>query len=138
MDRSVVHTGEIPLFDPEDFDPEPSREMIELDMKAVDRALQTEELALKLWYFHPGEQMRYHAHRTQEEVYYVIRGEFSVILGPPEDLETYEVGPGDFYVAGPEVGHGHRYVGEDRGVVLAIGAPNVTDLGVDPATLHEA
>jgi hypothetical protein len=30
------------------------------------------------------------------------------------------------------VGHGHRYVGDDRGVILAIGAPAVDDEGLDP------
>jgi hypothetical protein len=33
------------------------------------------------------------------------------------------------------VGHGHRYVGDDRGVVLAVGAPNVDDPGMDPHAL---
>lgn len=137
MDGSVAHLDEMELFDPADFDADPSDELLELDVKAVGRALDTEEVALKVWYFEPGDEMRYHAHREQEEVYYVMEGKFSVILGPPDDFETHELGPGSFYAAGRDVGHGHRNVGEEVGVVLAIGAPDVTDLGVDPATIQD-
>jgi quercetin dioxygenase-like cupin family protein len=137
MDESVVHLNEMELFDPADFDAEPSDELVELDVKAVDRALDTENMSLKVWYFKPGDEMRYHAHREQEEVFYVIEGTFSVILGPPDNFETYQIDPGGFYAAGPDVGHGHRNVGEEVGVMLAIGAPDVTDLGVDPAEIHE-
>ena len=36
----------------------------------------------------------------------------------------------------PEIGHGHRYVGDDRGVVLSVGAPAVEDPGLDPHQLE--
>lgn len=55
---------------------------------------------------------------------------------PPDDEETVEVAPGAFWVAGPETGHGHRYLGEGRGEVLAIGAPPVEDVGRHPSAFE--
>ncbi|WP_255196224.1 cupin domain-containing protein [Halorarius litoreus] len=106
-----------------------------LNIRAIDDALGTQEIGVKLWYFEPGEEIQYHAHSEQEELYYVIEGEFSLKLGKSGEEEYVEAGPGTFWVAGPETGHGHRYVGENRGVVLALGAPRVDDPGLDPHSL---
>jgi quercetin dioxygenase-like cupin family protein len=97
--------------------------------------LHTDEVNATLWYFEPGEEIGYHAHSEQEELYYVVEGEFSLKLGRSGETEIVEVGPGDFWAAGPGVGHGHRYVGDDEGVVLAIGAPPVEDPGLGPHDL---
>lgn len=114
---------------------EPSQkdEFRNLSMVPVDDALGAEQLQIKLWYFDPGEEIIYHAHTEQEELYYILEGEFSLKLGNPDDLEFKDVGPGTFYVAGPETGHGHRYIGDDTGVVMAIGAPVGFDPGRNPA-----
>jgi uncharacterized cupin superfamily protein len=56
-------------------------------------------------------------------------------LGPSGEEEYVEAGPGTFYRAGPETGHGHRNVGDTTGVVLAFGAPAVEDPGLDPHSL---
>ena len=107
----------------------------DLNIRAIDDALGTQEIGVKLWYFEPGEEIQYHAHSDQEELYYVVEGEFSLKLGKSGEEEFVEAGPGTFWVAGPETGHGHRYVGADRGVVLAMGAPRVEDPGLDPHSL---
>lgn len=107
----------------------------DLDIRQIDRALGLENTRVKIWYFEPGEEIRYHAHSEQEEIYYIMEGEFSLKLGRSGEEEYYEVGPGTFYAAGPEIGHGHRYLGDDRGKVLAIGAPSVDDPGLDPHQL---
>lgn len=132
VEYEVVDTDDVPrtdLSDVEDIPPD-------LDIHAVDDLLGLDELRLKLWYFEPGEEISYHAHGEQEEVYFVLEGEFSLKLGRSGDTEIREVGPGDFWAAGPEIGHGHRYVGDDEGVVLAIGAPDVADPGLDPHELE--
>lgn len=103
--------------------------------KQLTAALGLEECHVNVWHYEPGDETAFHAHLDQEEVFYVIEGEFEVTLGDPADPTTETVGPGTAYAAGPEVGHGHRYVGEDRGVVLAIGAPPVDDTFRDPSTL---
>jgi len=109
----------------------------DLDIKPVGRQLGLEEMRATVWYFDPGEEIQYHAHSEQEELFFVLEGEFSLKLGRSGEAEYVEAGPGTFWAAGPETGHGHRYVGDDRGVVLALGAPPVEDPGIDPHTLDD-
>ncbi|WP_424018722.1 cupin domain-containing protein [Halorientalis pallida] len=103
--------------------------------KQLTAALGLEESHVNVWRYEPGDSTAFHAHREQEEVFYVLAGEFEVTLGDPEDPETRTIGPGTAYAAGPEVGHGHEYLGDDEGLVLAIGAPPVDDTFRDPETL---
>lgn len=132
MDYGVVHSDDVRLTDLSEIEEIPP----DLDIRSLDDALGTEELNVNLWYFDPGEEIQYHAHSEQEELYYVLEGEFSLKLGRSGEEEFVEVGPGTFYAAGPEVGHGHRYLGDDQGIILAIGAPAVEDPGLDPHDLE--
>jgi quercetin dioxygenase-like cupin family protein len=127
----VVHEDDVRVTDLSEIEEIPP----DLDIRAIDESLSTDQLAVKIWYFEPGEEIQYHAHSEQEELYYVLEGEFSLKLGPSGEAEYVEAGPGTFWVAGPETGHGHRNVGDDRGAVLAVGAPNVEDPGMDPHSL---
>jgi uncharacterized cupin superfamily protein len=131
MDHEVVHTDDVPVTDLSEIDEIPP----DLDIRSLGDALGTDEMNVNLWYFDPGEEIQYHAHAEQEELYYVLTGEFSVTLGGSGEEETTEVGPGTFYAAGPEIGHGHRYLGDEQGIILAIGAPAVEDPGLDPNDL---
>ncbi|MFB6084191.1 MAG: cupin domain-containing protein [Halorientalis sp.] len=131
MEYEVLDTEDVPLTDLSDVEDVPP----DLDIRPVGRTMGLEEMHVTLWYFEPGEEINYHAHSEQEELYYVIEGEFSLKLGRSGETETMEVGPGAFWAAGPEIGHGHRYVGDDEGVILAIGAPGVEDPGLDPHDL---
>ncbi len=127
----VVDTDDVPLQDLSESEEMPP----DLNIRAIDAALGTEQIGVKLWYFEPGEEIGYHAHNEQEELFYVLEGEFSLKLGESGEEEYVEAGPGTFWVAGPEMGHGHRCVGDEQGVVLAIGAPYVDDPGLDPHSL---
>lgn len=131
MEYDVVSTEDVPVTDLSEIDAVPP----DLDIRDIDAALGLDNIQAKLWYFEPGEEIQYHAHSTQEEFYYVIEGEFSLKLGRSGETEIREVGPGAFWAAGPEIGHGHRYIGDSQGVVLAIGAPAVSDPGLDPHQL---
>lgn len=131
MDYAVVEPEEVPVTDLSEVDAVPP----DLDIRPIGDALGLENLRLTLWYFKPGEEIQYHAHSEQEEVFYVLDGEFSLKLGRSGEEEFREVGPGAFWAARPEVGHGHRYIGDDRGVVLAMGAPNIDDPGIDPHSI---
>jgi quercetin dioxygenase-like cupin family protein len=131
MDYRVLHEDEMDEVDLSEVEGVPP----DLTIKSVDDALGLDELGAKLWLFEPGEEIQYHAHSEQEEVYYALEGTFSLKLGRSGETEVREVGPGTFWVAKPEVGHGHRHVGDDRGVVLALGAPAVEDPGMDPHSL---
>lgn len=131
MEYEVLDLENVPLTDLAGDDDVPP----DLEIRAIDAALGLSNLRAKAWYFEPGDEIGYHAHSTQEELYYVLEGEFSVKIGRSGETEIVEVGPGALYAAGPEVGHGHRYLGDDRGVILAFGAPAVDDPGLDPHSL---
>jgi len=133
MGYEVVDTDDVPITDLSEIEEVPP----DLDIRDVGEALGAEQMRAKLWYFDPGEEIQYHAHGEQEELYYVLQGEFSLKLGRSGEEEYVEAGPGTFYVAGPETGHGHRYVGDEQGVILALGAPPVEDPGLDPHSLDE-
>jgi len=131
MEYEIVKTEDVPTTDLSEIDEVPP----DLNIRDVGNALGTRETVMKIWYFEPGEEIQYHAHSEQEEIYYAIEGEFSLKLGKSGEEKYTEVDEGTFWIARPEVGHGHRYIGDDRGVVLAIGAPPVNDPGLDPHSL---
>jgi quercetin dioxygenase-like cupin family protein len=131
MDSEIVHTDDVPVTDLSEIEEIPP----DLDMRSLGDALETDEMNVNVWYFDSGEEITYHAHSEQEELYYVLTGEFEVTVGRAGEEETHEVGPGTFYAAGPEIGHGHRYLGDEQGIILAIGAPAVDDPGLDPHDL---
>lgn len=112
----------------------------DLTMSTVGGTLGTQEMEVKIWYFDPGEEIAYHAHEAQEELFYVIQGEFSVKIGRSGDEEYIDVGPGDFWAAAPMIGHGHRYVGDGQGILLAVGAGGGLREpgGLNPHALDEA
>jgi len=133
MEYEVLDTEDVPVTDLSDVEGVPP----DLDIRPVGQHMGLENLHVTLWYFEPGEEIQYHAHSEQEEFYYVVEGEFSLKLGRSGEEEFVDVGPGAFWAAGPKTGHGHRYTGDDEGVVLAIGAPAVEDPGLDPHSLDE-
>jgi quercetin dioxygenase-like cupin family protein len=130
-DYEVVHLDDVTVTDLSEVEGVPP----DLDVKRVGDALGAEEVRATVWYFEPGEEIQYHAHSEQEELYYVLEGTFSLKLGESGEEEYVEVGPGTFWIAKPEIGHGHRNVGDERGAVLAFGAPPVDDPGLDPHSL---
>lgn len=133
MEYEVVDTEDVPVTDLSEIESLPP----DLEIRDIDAVLGTENMIVRIWYFEPGDEISYHAHSEQEELYYIIKGEFSLKLGKSGETEIVEAGPGTFYAAGPKTGHGHRYVGDDEGIVLAIGAPDVHDPGLNPHQLDE-
>jgi quercetin dioxygenase-like cupin family protein len=133
MEYETTRTEAVPITDLSEVAEVP----VDLNIRDIDEALGCEELAVKLWHFDEGDDIGYHAHETQEELFYVVEGEFSVKLGRSGETETVELGEGSFWRAAPMIGRGHRCISEDGGTVLAIGAPNVHDLGVNPHDLSD-
>lgn len=131
VDYEVVETDDVPLVDLSESDETPADQKV----RGIDDALGAENVRVKVWEIAPGEEIGYHAHARQEELYYVLSGTFSLKLGRSGEEEYVEAGPGTFWRASPEIGHGHRNVGDEVGVVLAIGAPPVDDPGLDPHAL---
>ena len=134
MEYSVAATEDVPVIDLSENDEMPP----DLDIRAVDEALDCQNVAVKIWHFEEGEEIGYHAHSEQEELFYVLEGTFSLKLGRSGDEEFVEADEGTFWVAAPKIGHGHRCVSEGGGAVLAIGAPPVEDPGLDPHSIDDA
>ena len=132
MEHEVLDLDEAPVTDLSEIEAVPP----DLDIRPVGDLLGLEQMRATVWYFEPGEEIQYHAHSEQEELYYVVEGKFSVKLGRSGEEEYVDVEAGALWAAGPEIGHGHRYVGDDRGVVLSVGAPAVEDPGLDPHQLE--
>lgn len=132
MEYSVVETDDVPVTDLSQVEELPP----DLDMQNVDAELGLDEMLCKIWHFEEGEEIGYHAHGEQEELFYVLEGQFSLKLGRSGEEEFHEVGPGTFWAAGPMIGHGHRCVSE-TGKVLALGAPNTGDPGRDPHSITD-
>ena len=131
MEYGVVLPDDAPRTDLSELDDIP----VDLDVRSIGDALGLENMRINVWFFDPGDEIGYHAHSEQEECYYILKGDFSLKLGKSGDTELVEAGPGTFFAAGPGIGHGHRYVGDDEGIVLAIGAPAEDDPGLDPHQL---
>jgi quercetin dioxygenase-like cupin family protein len=128
MEYGVTHREDVPLTDMNEM----LDGMLDVHVQSITSQLEMDEMVANLWHFEPDDEMPHHVHSEQEELFYITEGKFVLKLGEPGNIESVEVGPGAFYAAGPGVGHGHRYVGDDEGVILAIGAPAVTD--VNPET----
>ena len=133
MDYEVVDLDDVSLTDLSEIEEAPP----DLDITPVGKQLGLSEMRATVWYFEPGEEIQYHAHSEQEELYFVLDGEFSLKLGRSGETEYVDADPGTFWVAGPEIGHGHRNVGDEQGVILALGAPPVDDPGLDPHSLTD-
>lgn len=133
MGYEVVDTEDVSLVDLSENDELPP----DLDMRPVDEALECRNVAAKIWYFDKGEEIGYHAHSEQEELFYVLEGTFSLKLGRSGEEEFVEVDEGTFWVAAPKIGHGHRCISEGGGAVLALGAPPVEDPGLNPHSLDD-
>jgi len=131
MAYDVTATEDVPITDLSDLDDVP----LNLKLRDIDEELNCQNLAISIWYFNRGDEINYHAHSVQEELFYVLDGTFSVNIGRSEDQETVKADDGTFWVAAPMIGHGHRCISEDGGAVLAMGAPAVEDSGLDPHTL---
>lgn len=133
MEYNVTDTDEVPITDLSQIEEIPP----DLDIRALDEALGLQNVSLKLWYFEEGEEIQFHAHSEQEEIYYILDGEFSLKLGRSDEAEFVEASAGTVWAASPMIGHGHRCTSEDGGTVLAIGAPSVEDPGLDPHGLDD-
>jgi mannose-6-phosphate isomerase-like protein (cupin superfamily) len=131
MDNSAVHIDDVPIQDFSTTEDPP----VEMGYRGLTAPLDLDELRAGMWYFDSGEGMPYHAQTEQEECYYVLDGRFSAKLGRADETEIIELGPGGCYAAAPLVGHGHRWITDNGGTLLALGAPAVDDDAVNPHDL---
>jgi uncharacterized cupin superfamily protein len=82
------------------------------------------ESRARMWRLLPGSRGRRHAERAQEEVFYVVSGTLTMLLGDP--LDRVEVQAGEIVTVQPGTGIQMHNTGDADAVVFAYGAPPVT------------
>jgi quercetin dioxygenase-like cupin family protein len=104
----------------------------------VSGAVSAESMTLRTWTFHPGDQMAYHRHQEQEEIYALISG------GPQEMLiegEVVVVNDGDWVRVGKNTVRRIQNNSDRDASWLIVGAPpgtGITDgIRIDPETGQE-
>ncbi len=81
------------------------------------------ESRARMWRLLPGARGRRHVERAQEEVFLVVSGTLTMLLGdPPEQLE---VAAGEIVTVSPGTGIQMHNTGDADTVVFAYGAPPV-------------
>jgi quercetin dioxygenase-like cupin family protein len=101
----------------------------------VAGSLDAEALTLRVWRYGPGQQMAYHRHKTQHEVYHLVSG------GPQEvliDGRPVTVQDGDWLHLDKDTPRRIQNPGDGEAVWLTIGVPpgaGITDgIRLDPET----
>jgi len=108
-------------------------EDIEPDLKAVGYRLRPEETRPSVWEFAAGETNNWHRHEAQEELYYVLDGEFLVTVESETEEdetkgETFELGTDEVVVISPETWRQFEALEDSR--MLVVGSPNVKGDGI--------
>ena len=101
-------------------------------------ATDCEEMTCRVWVFHPGDQMAYHRHHNQEELYHLIGG------GPQEMLiegEVVLIEDGDWIRVGKDITRRIQNNSDRDGHWLIVGAPRgegiMDGIRIDPETGQE-
>ncbi|MFC4549880.1 MULTISPECIES: cupin domain-containing protein [Halorussus] len=101
-------------------------EDVEPRLKAVGYELRPEKMRPSVWEFEAGESNNRHRQREQEELYYVVDGEFSMTVeSEAGDRDTFDLDAGDVVVVPPE--SWRQLEAKEAGTVLVVGAPNAKD-----------
>ncbi|WP_135854323.1 cupin domain-containing protein [Halorussus salinus] len=104
-------------------------EDIEPDLKAVGYQLRPDEMRPSVWEFEEGETNNWHRHEAQEELYYVLSGEFVVTVeSEDEERETFELGADEVVVI--PAATWRQFEALEDGRMLVVGAPSVKDDGI--------
>ena len=104
-------------FKPPSWRPEePVRRIVELPLHATMRHSRA-----NLWRYPPGSKGRLHREHSQEEVFVVVDGSPSVLLGDPPEL--HEAPRGTLVVVEPGTPLRWQNDGEEDALIFAYGAP---------------
>ena len=82
------------------------------------------ESRARMWRLLPGSRGRRHAEQAQEEIFFVVSGTLTMLLGDPP--EQVEVAAGEIVAVQPGTGIQMHNTGDADTVVFAYGAPPVT------------
>jgi mannose-6-phosphate isomerase-like protein (cupin superfamily) len=87
----------------------------------VTSAAQLQQSRARVWRYPPGTRGRRHADHAQEEVFVVISGELTMLLGDPP--ERVDVGPESVVAVEPMTPLQIRNEGDEELVLFIYGAP---------------
>lgn len=95
---------------------EPARTLVELPLHA-----NLQHSRAHLWRYPPGAAGRRHKPVVQEEVFFVHRGTFTMLLG--DEAERFELPPGSMVVVEPGTALKLMNESGEDGLIFAYGAP---------------
>lgn len=84
-----------------------------------------ENMRARLWYFEPGDKVSYHYHNEQEELFHVVSGTGTVVVGP--DKEEIQIPEGGFFRPETTTPRHLRNDTDEEVVWLIVGAPAVVE-----------
>lgn len=87
--------------------------------------LGTEEMNPRMWRLEPGEKLSYHYHEQQEEVFYVVQGTGTLLVG--SDMEEVTVPEGGFFRPETTTPRQVRNDGDEDVIWFIVGAPSVME-----------
>ncbi len=93
----------------------------------LSKILRLNKLRANIFRFHPGEKMEYHSHREQEELFFVMEGNCTLVV----DGVRSALGPGSLVRLDPRPRRQIRNEGEHDCVWLAVGAPGIDNEWVE-------
>jgi mannose-6-phosphate isomerase-like protein (cupin superfamily) len=118
MSYSVIPAGDHSWEERPSMGQAPPRETAD-----VTTAAGLSESRARIWRLPSRARGRRHAERAQEEVFVVLEGTLTVLLGEPPD--RFDLGPGGVVAVKPGTGIQLRNEGDHELVVFAYGAPPV-------------
>jgi uncharacterized cupin superfamily protein len=84
-----------------------------------------ENMRARLWYFQPGDSVSYHYHDEQEELFYIVKGTGTMIIG--EDRERVDIPEGGMIRPSTSTPRHLRNDSDEEAIWLIVGAPAVME-----------
>ena len=95
----------------------------------LTEVLELKTMRGKFWYVPPGEEIVFHKHGVQEEIYYQIKGPGKILFGENRE-EVVEVPEGSIVSVPPETWRQVVNDTEEEHIWLIIGSPPVDKDGI--------
>ena len=95
----------------------------------LTEVLELKTMRVKFWFVRPGEEIVFHKHGVQEEIYYQIKGPGKILFGENRE-EVVEVPEGSIVSVPPETWRQVINDTEEEHIWLIIGSPPIDKDGI--------
>jgi mannose-6-phosphate isomerase-like protein (cupin superfamily) len=116
----VIQPDEVP------WEERPNQEGLIRYVADITTAGELEQSRARIWRYPPHSRGRRHREGAQEEVFVVLQGTLTMLLGNDDQPERHELAPQSVVAVAPGTGLQMRNETDDEVVVFAYGAPPVT------------